>query len=513
MPFLNPHAASADHHRPSRRAVLGAAAGLLTAGCTVRFTSPQSQSSAAALTLPDSGAVLPKEKVSIRWLSGGPGAKSNYFKRLVPAYHRQHPQLTIEYDELPNDKIAEVLPLQIRNGNADDIFISAIPLPQLVAAGEVAALDDIVPDFTAWRDNFPFGVVVPGINEFNGKMYGLPASTNRVLGNLMIYNTEYFRAIDVDPSRQALTWDDVRNAARKITQRGAGNYYGLMIAAPMLSGLATTIAQLAGARGVGLDYRTGTYNAKNDHLGDALDLLLAMKADGSFFPGWASLTEQEARARMPQGNGGMIFNGAWNYSVWAEQAPGFSYGVARPPAPETQPRGLISYSPGGGNPYVAYAKSPKSHQAVVGDLLHYLGTDAGQTTWALSDGSADPAWSEKALATARASADLRPQDKVSFGIYDDLLRLGPSPQLRNPQTDQVQLALKPVKPSLSDVVQGVLTGQISDAGKALRKLDDQSEKALDEAIATARKKGAEVSRDDWRFPDWDPTVDYGAEHY
>lgn len=501
-----------DRHL-TRRAVLGAAAGALTAGCTVRFTSPQSKRSTEALTFPDSGASLPADPLTIRWLSGGPGAKSNYFHRIVPAYHQQHPNLTIEYDELPNDKIAEVLPLQIRNGNADDIFIGSIPLPQLVAADEIEPLDNIIPDFDSWRRNIPFGVVVPGINEFNGKMYGLPASTNRLLGNLMIYNTDYFGGIDVDPSRQVLTWDDVRTAARKITQRGNGNYYGLMVAAPMLSGLATTLAQLAGSRGTGFDYRTGTYNADNDQLRNALDLLLAVKADGSFFPGWASLTEQEARARMPQGNGGMIFNGAWNYSVWAEQAPQFSYGVARPPAAETGSTGLISYEPGGGNPYVVYAKSPKTHQTVAGDLLHYLGTAAGQTTWALSDGAADPVWSPQALAAARASADLRPQDKVSFEIYDDLLRLGPSPQLRNPHTDQVELALKPVKPSLDDIVQGVLTGQISNAKKALGELDTQSEKALDDAIATARKKGAEVSRDDWHFPDWDPAVDYGEDRY
>lgn len=197
----------------------------------------------------------------------------------------------------------------------------------------------------------------------------------------------------------------------------------------------------------------------------------------------------------------------------ADQAPDFRYGVARPPAPETTSTGLISYSPGGGNPYVVYAKAPQDHKIIAGDLLHYLGTEAGQTTWALSDGAADPAWSPKALKTAQESPDLRPQDKASFAIYDDLLRLGPSPQLRNPDVDQVQLALKPVTPSAADIVSGVLTGQIDDAKRALIELDSQSERALDAAIKTARRRGAKVAREDWHFPDWNPTEDYKDSQY
>ena len=36
---------------------------------------------------------------------------------------------------------------------------------------------------------------------------------------------------------------------------------------------------------------------------------------------------------------------------------------------------------------------------------------------------------------------------------------------------------------------------------------------LDRAIKAAQDNGAEVSRDDWVFPNWNPMEDYGLEMY
>jgi multiple sugar transport system substrate-binding protein len=70
-----------------------------------------------------------------------------------------------------------------------------------------------------------------------------------------------------------------------------------------------------------------------------------------------------------------------------------------------------------------------------------------------------------------------------------------------------------LSPNFGQVVQGLLTGQISDVKAAMEDLQARSDAELDRAIKAAQDKGAEVSRDDWVFPNWDPTVDYTEEMY
>ena len=58
---------------------------------------------------------------------------------------------------------------------------------------------------------------------------------------------------------------------------------------------------------------------------------------------------------------------------------------------------------------------------------------------------------------------------------------------------QVTLQLQPVTPNLTETVQGLYTGQVTDISAALQDLNDRSEAELDRAIAAARHR-ANVSR-------------------
>ena len=66
----------------------------------------------------------------------------------------------------------------------------------------------------------------------------------------------------------------------------------------------------------------------------------------------------------------------------------------------------------------------------------------------------------------------------------------------------------PVSPHLGDIIQGYLGGQVSDLRGELTKLSDAFSRDLDTAIEEASAAGANVSRDDWAFPDWERGQDY-----
>lgn len=502
------------------KGVGGLGLGAALAGCGVSTSSGDgggSKPPSFTIDIPDTGAKLPTGQTSIHWLNGGPGPKTYFFNEFIDAYKKKHSNISVQYDELPNNKIAEVLPLQLRNGNVADVFfIIDVPISQLVADGRLAPLDDVIPDFAEWKKNFPFGILTPGVQIFGGKTYAITPSSDR-RSTLLLYNTKYLDDAGYDPATKPFTWDEFRQAAKKVTQQGAGKYYGLILPGVFM-GVVFDLAQLAGihladVRGDGIDWATGQFNYHADGMVELMELLLAIKSDGSLFPGWASLKDEESRAQMARGVAGMLLSGPWNFPVWKDQNPDFTYGVSRLPVPADVKNPSVGYSVGGSNQFAVYSGASAERKAIAGDMLYYLGTESGQRAWNRLTGSADPAWSEQATKDSVGSDVIDAPNRAALKIFDETVRMAPSPLIRNPQTEKVEVALVAVKPNLGQVVQGILTGQLPDPAKALKQLSDRSEAALDAAIAKAKSQGAEVSRDDWKFPNWDPSKDYGDADY
>lgn len=496
----------------NRRALLGlgASVGVLSVGAGCQFqvkSTEQQQGGALELNIPDSAGTLPDGEVTVTWMSNGPGPNTVFFNTLFSAYQAKHPQIKITYHELTNKKIREVLPLQLRNNNADDVFHpQGVPISELVRTKKIAALDEVVPSFTDWKNNLSEWVTIPGFDEFDNKMYGYRPGTDRRMSQLVLFNSELMEKAGYDPISQPFTLETFREAAKKITTQGDGKVFGLMTVA--LSKPEEVVTENGGPPP--FDWKSGTYQYTDDMYASVIEFLKAIVDDGSVFPGWASLGDQEARGQFPLGRAGMILNGPWNFPVWKADFPDFSYGVAKPPAPKDHG---YRYASVGGNGYVVYIDAPDEHKLVAGDLLHFLGTEPGQEAWAKLVGSASPAWSQTALEKARNSPDLDEHDKTAYTLYDEFVRYEPAPEVANQDVQKVRLAQKAVKPNLKDIVQGYLTGQITDLKKALSKLNEDSEKALDSAIAAAVKDGAKVSREDWVFSNWDPSRDYGAADY
>jgi multiple sugar transport system substrate-binding protein len=93
------------------------------------------------------------------------------------------------------------------------------------------------------------------------------------------------------------------------------------------------------------------------------------------------------------------------------------------------------------------------------------------------------------------------------------MRRAPDPTLPNPDVAKVLLEQHALQPAFGQTIQGIYTGQLANAKQAVQDLQDRAEAELDRAMKAAQGKGAKVSRDDWKFPNWDPTKDYTAVAY
>jgi multiple sugar transport system substrate-binding protein len=506
----------------SRRQLLAALGGAGVAiglsSCEV-VTDPDadraSPSPSRRYNIPDSGAKLPTGKVTFRWMDSG-DLKALFEVPLFRAYEQKHPNITVDYQDSPWDRINEVVPLGVRNGTAPDVFAKPnnVPVQVMINEGWVAPIDDIIPDFETWKSRFPDNAFIPGVHIFNDRTYTWPVTSSKRYAHMLMYDREYLEDAGYDPESEPLSWDDFRAAAKKVTQQGDGDYYGLMLNGQGLAGVVGALAQVAGARGAGgpwIDWKTGEYAYTAPQVKQAFELLLAMKSDGSIFPGFLSLGDADARARMPQRVAAMIFDGPWDIPEWPTINPDYDFGVAMPPSPTAGTWAPANYQETGSNQVFVYAKS--KYKSIAGDLFSYMGSLEGQTNIVIaSGGNLGSQWPE-ANDRARRTDVLTDRSKAAWDIAERLMRMAPMVEVRSSEVVKVILELKPVTPTLADIAQGIMSGQLDDIDRALQDLKDRSEKNLDDAVAAARAKGADVSRDLWVFPNWDPTKDYTPDMY
>lgn len=500
--------------RLSRRQMLqllggaGGAAFAHRSGVAAAQSTPAA-SPVAGYQLPVSGADLPDEEVTLRWSSFGgenfPG------QTLAQAYQQAHPNITVEYDHLPPNDYAELIGIGIQNNSAPDLFRrpTSVTAAEMAQAGWVAPLDDVIPNFDAWKAAFPANSFFEGINVFGGKTYSFPFLGQKQHGSLTYYSVDLLQRAGYDPLAGPWTWSTFREAARTVTEQGGGNVYGLVIGGEQgnrWSILVNSLAATAGAIGDTFNYLTGEYNFTTDAYLAAIDLLRAVQSDGSIFPGSLSLSNQEAQERLPQGVAAMMFVGPQIVPIYTRSFPDFNFNVVGQPLPDAgEPHPIPATV--GGEFWFVYANSPR--HAISGDLLSYIGSADGQTAWQAVSGGQAP----MAFPAANEGGVIDQRSLRIFDFFEEQMRLVPNPAIRNPDVAQVLLGYRPPQPDLGQLVQGIMAGQISDPRQAMQDLQDRSDQALDAAIEAVRATGAEVTRDAWVFPNWDPTQDYTAEDY
>lgn len=509
----------------SRRQVIRAGAVATSAIAGAHYLRPvlaqESSPAPGTIVIPDNGVDLPTDDITFRWIDSG-DLKALFYNDFHAAYEEAHPNITIQYDPLPWTEINQIVPIGVQSGDAHDIFAMPqdVESAQAVAEGWVAPLDDIIPNFEEWKARFPVGSFMDGVHVFDGLTYTFPQTSSKRYATMIFANADVMEEAGYDLSTQRLTWDEFREAARKVTEQGQGQYYGVIWggqSTPNFGEVVRNFARMAGASagsGVGfpdIDWRTGEFVYTSDEYIAAVELLLALQQDGSVFPGSMSINEAEARAQFPNGIAGMTLGGPWIIPQWQRDAPDFRWTLSSQPIPNGDVNIPMTFEETGANQLWVYANSP--YKNVAGDMFAYIGSVEGQVAIMASTGGNLRAMVPEAVEIAQASVELDPFASTALALYDEQLRLGPMVPVRNPEVAAIAAERQPLQPDLGTLVQGILTGQVQDVPAAMQDLQDRASAELDRAIGAAQEKGANVSRDDFVFTDWDPLVDYSADNY
>jgi len=436
------------------------------------------------------------------WVTQGPTIDKE-----IAMFEQAHPNIKIKKTTQVVDKYPELLQLAIKGGTAPDVFL--IPdkptLVEQVKQGWLLPLNKWATD--DWKSQFAPEAFAEGANIFDGKLYTVPYEGSAPWLQFYI-NTKLFKEAGlVDENgnvKVPKTWDEVREYARIITQKGNGRYYGYGFGDKQKFILPwhmwmTQNSGVADAGG-GFDSRTGRYAwASNPVYGDWIEFLMGMKEDGSIVPNAMSMDDEMARAAFADGKFAMTVGGVWNIDGWAKTNPDFKdYMIVDLPHQGPEKASYFYRVPGGqGWGISASTKHPEEAWL----WFQWLNSKEAATRWVQANLSLRAQPDVNKLEYAKT-----PQFAQYMNLAKDGTRIGPAQNLKHPEMNEVKT--NATMPSIQDILEGTFTGQITDYRAALRDLEQRQNAELDRAIADAQSRGVKLDPSWWRVPDWDLTKDY-----
>jgi multiple sugar transport system substrate-binding protein len=411
----------------------------------------------------------------------------------------QTDKLGIDIEHTYNEPGAATEALQLANqaNQLPDVYTALVglPLPALVDAGwahEITLSDEA-------RSRLPEGAFVEGLTLLDGKVYGLPAFSERQYVACTWYNATIAEQVGFEEPQ---SYDDFLGVLRSIA--ADGRFAPMTIALGATGGMLEQINDLAQAGGFpgyqGLRYDTGEYEYHHDSYVNAIELYKEISDSGWLLPGSASFQIPDARGRWAAGAVAFHIDGPYSPGAVRSLNPDMlpNMAVAGMLTPEGED--VVATRPARGADWVVGGSTHVAEQA--SKLIESFTQEDYQS--GLAAGMDQP----PILLDVVASADVI--DPYAWLVDDFAQRIFRAPQaiVRNIEVAKVESKLAPVTPDLGNVVQGYLGGQTSDLRSALKDLSDASTSSLDKAIESARSDGAEVERADWEFPDWKPGKDY-----
>lgn len=447
-----------------------------------------------------------QEPVTITFWEWRGGALAEFLEEETRLFHERYPWITIEMLQFPNRRAyREALALAFASEDAPDVFIRPSNLSQMIEDEWIQPLD---PWITAeWKEKFPEGSFAETKNVWQGKTYSFPAFA---IGfpRMLFINEDMFRQAGLIHDNGDIltpkTWGELRSMAAQVTEAGSGEFYGIGIGIKDSRNMGWwfDLASLAGTpmTPYDFDFRTGQY-VYGTHSGYAqvIELLLGMKADGSVYPYESTLDDSNLYVYFDQGKFAIFMSGSHVISNLEKDFPDFQdYQVIPLPVPDQGQKGDMQLLPGIG---VYFMSSRTAHP---------------DETWLWLDWLSSREFHKRMVVHASnfsVFADLNTPENISdehklqayraqsaYGIY------GPFPPARNPETALV--VPDAVTPDEGELLVGIYTEQIKDWRQALVDLDTRKQKALDAAIKQVQERGADVSLDDFIFPDWNPMENY-----
>lgn len=246
------------------------------------------------------------------------------FQLAYEEFKKENPNITVEFESIPQKQYYDKLRLQLSSGDNIDLFGGN--MDSFLDTGILEEIDDEIKNNNT--DVSGFGPLYDTL-KVNGKVYGLPY---RKSNWMLYYNKTLFDQAGVDYPKDDMTWEEFRELAKKMTQgEGASKIYGAYL---------QQWPQTWYMQGV----QTGASIIDKDltPFKKALQLRLDLEEDGSIMP-WTEqvTTSAHYNSAFQKGNVAMNLIGDWHIAQLRQAEDegkiDFDWDVVPVPHPEGVP--------------------------------------------------------------------------------------------------------------------------------------------------------------------------------
>jgi multiple sugar transport system substrate-binding protein len=269
------------------------------------------------------------------------GTREPLIQEEIKDFQRLFPAVTVNHSLLQQAQMYDKYTSAIAGGTSpDSIMVHGRMLPSMADKGQLQALDayvrrDGIKPTETWYEAEWQGQV------WQGKPYGLPLASGG--GNYVLYfNRSHFTEAGLDPAKPPKTWQELANAASRLTKRGERLGFAS-------AGLWTEYQACNNGRFFSPDLKKVTWNAK-----EGLDAMqFEVDLEKQLYGGSAGLSEalggqaQEqafASGRLSMLNSGVFFA----FQQLKQLAPDLPYGAANFPLNGTNAQAKsLNFSEGG----------------------------------------------------------------------------------------------------------------------------------------------------------------------
>jgi multiple sugar transport system substrate-binding protein len=349
----------------TKKALLAILASSLVAsslvGCGKSTSTPSTTDAAKATTAPTE-----KKKIVV-WSNNRHDLE--YMNKKVKEFNDTNTKgIEIEY-VVQADNYTNMLTMAASSNQSPDVMaVSAsdgISLKSFVDGKIVQPITSLISDDFK-KVNEVDNVKYEGLNVIGKEIYWVP--TGMRSGSRLIYNKELFTKSNIAVPK---TMTQLVDAAKKITQDGAGKSYGVIF--PGQSGpWGRWIEGCAEMSGVTVyDYKNGKFDFTN--LKPFVKAVRDMFDSKSTFPGTASMKIDPIRTQFAEGNVGIHGNASQEVGVLTQQFPAkMEWGVAELPTLDGTVKGALSITPQFGWMISAQTKNLKLDWQVI----EYFGSES-----------------------------------------------------------------------------------------------------------------------------------------
>ncbi|MBW7456023.1 ABC transporter substrate-binding protein [Paenibacillus sepulcri] len=477
---------------------------LLLTGCASNNTG---QSGSGASAVNDPGA---KDPVTITYWSRWPESKQA-IEQTIAEFEKDYPNIHVDFPDIVSSQYTTQLQAAISSNSLPDIFANStsVPIDQLNRLGLIHNLDDVLTEER--KQQFYEGTWTEGYMTLDGGVYALPHFTPRRYSHMLYYNKDVLTQAGLTENDVPKSWEDLEKVGERIKQAGSDVY-------PLILGIKTDwlvtgyVGQMATAikpevvPNDGFNLQTGQYEFDSPGYVESIEFLKKLQDEKLLHPNSLVIDYREASSLFAAGKAAFIIDGTFLSSELQQNNKFNDFGVAPLPTKDEKPSYYAFQGETKATLHVS--KNTKHYEEAKLFLNYYMDHFYVNQLKLGVEGS--PIIEQNKTTQVDNPQFLQAQD-----IQDKAFILSPHPYTRNKAAVQVNTELNGKKPkeNVGKIVEGYLTGQITDVKSQLTQLSAGYNQSLKESIQKVSQSGQKIGEQDYQFPNWTPFTPYTSDQY